>query len=478
MRHTLHLRVAAIGVSVMALTLAIVALLTYELIRDGDREELDRVLLQELNEVRIALPDELQAAAGSDRTVAAAELDLAAQRYLAVHPGSDRHLTVIEIGSSRLSTRDGPPSVEQLVLQDELPAGEPGALTTVSSAAGPLRVVSAPLTTGGQTLGNVTVVGPLSEGREQATDALVRTASAGTIGLAAGGLVLLFAVRRALQPVRALATAARSIDLSDLQSRLPELTRRDEVAQMTQEFNRMLDRIAQDEQQRQRLLSAVSHELRTPLAVAHGHLELLETLGSSDEASAVETAAVARRELDRLSRIVDDLTAVSRGDLGGSTAREPVFAPDVVTDLHQRLDGLGVSEVAFDDCPPVVLLGDEDRLTQALLNLVVNARTHTPSGTNIRVGARSSDGEVTFRVSDEGPGVDASVLSTVFEPFVTTRPAGAGRASGLGLTVVKAVTEAQGGRVQLRTGKEGTAVSLSFPVVSGDEGQLETSDDS
>lgn len=451
----------------MALMLAIVALLTHQLIRVSGRQDLDRVLRQELAEVRLRLPEQLQSAAGGDGTASAAELDLAIQRFLATHPGSDRHLTVIQIGSRQLSTRDGPVALELLQLEGALPAGELGSLVTVDSAAGPLRVLSAPLTAGQEELGTVTIVGPLSGSGAQADEALRRIALAGFIGLAIGGILLLLAVRRALQPVHALATAARSVDLTDLQARIPDPPRPDdEVGLMAHEFNRMLERISKDERQRRELLSAVSHELRTPLAVAVGHLELFDSLGPSEAASAADTVAVVRRELDRLGRIVDDLTAVSRGDLSGTTAREPVFAPDVLAALRHRLDGLGIHGIQFAEAPPVVFIGDEDRVAQALLNLVVNARTHTPVATPVRVGAHSDNGHVVFEVVDQGPGIDPAVLPTVFEPFTTTRTGGAARASGLGLTVVKAVTEAQGGQVALVSGSGGTTVSLSFALDS------------
>lgn len=464
MRHSLHLRIAGIGVLVMALTLAVAALLTHELIEVGYRQELDRVLQQELDEVRLGLPEELVAAAGEGGILSNAEADLAVQRYLAVHPGSERHLTVVQIGSRRLSTRDGPRELVDLQRRGALPDGRSGSLTTVDSAAGPLRVLSAPINDGQSVLGGVTVLGPLFDGRDQANDALIRIVGAGGLGLASGGLLLLLAVRRALQPVRELATAARGVDLADLDSRVPSPRRLDEVGLMAQEFNRMLERISKDEQQRQRLLSAISHELRTPLAVARGHLELFETLGPEQDGSASDTAAVVRRELDRLGRIVDDLAAVSRGDLAGDTARDPVFAPDVFSALRHRLNGLGLDDIEVTAAPPVVLLGDEDRLAQALLNLVANARTHTTPATSVRVSARARDGRIVFQVADDGPGVDAGVLPRVFEPFVTTRPAGSSRASGLGLAVVKAVTEAQGGLVDLDTGPAGTTVSLSFPI--------------
>mgnify|MGYP001016412362 CR=1 FL=1 len=116
------------------------------------------------------------------------------------------------------------------------------------------------------------------------------------------------------------------------------------------------------------------------------------------------------------------------------------------------------------DAPPVVALGDEDRLTQALLALVVNARTHTPPGTPVSVRTESVDGHVAFRVSDTGPGLAPDVAERAFEPFVTTKSLGPGRTSGLGLSVVKAVTEAQGGNVALRSGADGTTVAVALPL--------------
>jgi two-component system OmpR family sensor kinase len=173
---------------------------------------------------------------------------------------------------------------------------------------------------------------------------------------------------------------------------------------------------------------------------------------------------VAREELDRLGRIVDDLTAINRGDTAAETAREPVFAPDVLAALQLRTAGLDLNGVTIKPAPPVVLIGDEDRMTQALLNLVMNAHNHTPPDTPITVDAVVECDHLAFRVIDEGPGIEPTLLPTVFDPFVTTKTKGAGRTSGLGLTVVKAVTEAQGGKVELSSGPRGTAVQLNFPI--------------
>ena len=100
---------------------------------------------------------------------------------------------------------------------------------------------------------------------------------------------------------------------------------------------------------------------------------------------------------------------------------------------RDRVEGLDLPDVSLGAAPPVVLLGDEDRLTQALLNLVVNARTHTPAATRVSVGAqtrgrpdRRSRSATTDRASTP------TVLPRVFEPFVTTKEGGPSRTSGLG----------------------------------------------
>jgi two-component system OmpR family sensor kinase len=202
--------------------------------------------------------------------------------------------------------------------------------------------------------------------------------------------------------------------------------------------------------------------------VARGHLELLEMLGPDSRKTVVDTAGVAQQELDRLGRIFDDLTAINRGDTAAKTAREPVFVPDVLEALQLRTAGLDLNGVTIEPAPPVVLIGDEDRMTQALLNLVMNAHTHTPPGTPITVDAVVEGDHLAFRVIDRGPGIEPALLPTVFDPFVTTKTKGAGRTSGLGLTVVKAVTEAQGGTVELSSGPRGTAVQLRFQLDRAD----------
>ena len=455
-------RVALIGIAALALTVAVVALITYQIVRVTGLQDIDGLLRQERDELVASFPGVLAGAEVDGLTDD--ELRRAAQQYLAAHPGSDRHLTTITVAGDAFTTRDGPRALVDLRSQDALPTAESGRLTTVDTAEGPVRVLSAALLAGGEEVGTATVASPLDEVRDDALTSLGRVAGAGAVALVLGALALVLSTRRALSPVADLAATARRTRGGDVGARAAEPTRTDELGELAREFNRMLDRIEADADDRRRIVAAVSHELRTPLAVARGHLELFEELDPGDPAAAAEVAATTRAELDRLARIVDDLAAVARGGEAADVSVGPVFAPDVIDDLRSRVAGLGLDGVDIAHPPPVVVEADEQRLAQSLLNLVVNATTHTPPGTAVEVTSAVEGDRLCVTVRDDGPGIDPAVRDRVFEPFVTTRDAASRGGRGLGLPVVRSLVEAQGGDVSLTTGDAGTIVRIRLPL--------------
>lgn len=466
---SLRARLSVIGITVLACTVAVVAVLAYEFSRIQGRGAVDDLLRQELTALGVGLPD-LIADQATGTTATDEEVFLAVRRYLATHPGSTRHLTIIRVGGQEFTTRDGPDEVLELLEDGAVPVADPGELQTVSTPEGSMRVLAAPLTgPGAVEIGQVLVLAPLDAVLDDARDTLARIATAGAVGLIIGGAALTLATGRALAPMRRLAEVARSTGANDLSARAPEIARRDEVGVVTHEFNRMLDRIAVDHAQRQQLLAAISHELRTPVAVAIGHLEVFETLGPDDQHTAGQLTGVLRTELDRLSRLVDDLSAFAKGSLGSEIELAPVFVSDVLQDLRDRLAGLGLLSVKVSEPPPAVIEADPGRVAQCLLNLVVNADSHTPSGTQISVDAYLTASHVCLTVTDDGPGIEPRIADRVFEAFVTTRDGGTGRSTGLGLAIVRVLTEAQGGTVELSTATTGTKVSLCFPIPRTDD---------
>jgi signal transduction histidine kinase len=448
-------RVVVRSLVVVALVIGGVAVLTYQLVRVSGRADVDRLLREEAALLGDQLDAELPTAAGLDGVLSPPEAARAARQALAVRPSSSRHVSLLTVGDVRLQSAGGPADVAALIRGSDAPVLDPGRIRSLDTAAGPVRVLDvAVVDEAGVSAVTVTVAAPLTPTRETAAAVLRRAAVAGSIGIACGAVALWLVVRQALRPLGEVSAAAKAIAPSDLAARVPVPATGDEVAELATELNEMLVRIEAADTNRSRYLAAISHEVRTPLAVAEGHLELL---GTPD-------AAVVRNELERLRRVLDDLMAVARGGDDIDVRSEPVFLPDLFDAVRTRLDALPYAgAVTVAAAPPIVLLGDQARIEQCLANLVANAVDHNPPGTHVTVAARGDDSTIALAVTDTGTGIDDDVLPHAFEPFVTTRPAGRGRTSGLGLSVVRALTEAQGGTARIEGGPTGTTATITFP---------------
>ena len=303
----------------------------------------------------------------------------------------------------------------------------------------------------------------------------------GLVGVWAGGTYL---VRRNLQPLERVAGTARRVSELELASgdvslaeRVPDVDPATEVGQVGLALNSMLDnvdgalRARQESETRVRQFVAdASHELRTPLASIRGYAEL--TRRETEPVPAGVTHALTRVESEalRMQDLVEDLLLLARLDTGRPLEREPVdltmLAIDVTGDAraappHHRWEL---------DLPPepVEVIGDRARLHQVLANLLANARNHTPPGTTVRTSLRLDEGSgrALLQVQDNGPGIPDALLPNVFERF--TRGDGsrqrASGSTGLGLSIVSAVTRAHGGEVTVESVPGRTVFSLALPV--------------
>jgi len=457
-------RIVVRALTVMALALGGVCLLTEELVRVSGRNDLDDLLREESAQLAASFTDGATDGAGLDRVLAEPEARNAARAALAVHPSGPRHVAVITLGESRLQATGGPPRVAALLRGTDAPATEPGRLRTVDTSVGAIRILDLALTDpSGAPLAVVTVAAPLDAVRDAANGALARSAAAAAVALVMGGAMLVWVVRRSLQPLRELSDAARAITPEDLTARVPVPDSGDEIQQLADELNEMLERIDADDRTRRRYLAAVSHEIRTPLTVAEGNLELIE----SGHVDPVPAAATVRHELDRMRRLLEDLLSVGRGGEEVAIRPGPIFLPDLFDALAARIEALGLAgRVRVEPAPPLAFTGDQARIEQCVSNLVHNAVDHNPPGTTVVVTARADRDRdtVVIEVVDTGGGIDPDLLPRVREPFVTSRPVGHQRASGLGLAVVDTLTRAQHGRLDLATGPTGTTATLTYPV--------------
>lgn len=449
-------RVVLRSLAVMALVIGGVAALTYEMVRMSGRADVDSMLQDEAAQVGAALGDQLTAAVGPEGVASGPEAERAARQALAIHPSGSRHVSLVTVNGTRLQSAGGPSRVATLLRGSDAPPAEAGTIRSLDTGSGLVRVLDASvLDRSGADVATVTVAAPLDPATDTAATVLRGAALAGALGVAGGGVVLWLVVRRTLRPVRDVSAAAQAISPADLTSRVPVPATGDEIAELATELNQMLDRIEQGDISRRRYLAAISHEVRTPLAVAEGHLELLD---GAD-------AAVVRDELDRLRRVLEDLTDIARGRDEIDVRRELVFLPDLFTAVRARLDALPyAAAVTVEPPPPDVLLGDQARLEQCLAHLIANAVDHNPPDTRATVGARrGEDDTIVLTVADDGRGIEPELLAHLFEPFVNTRAIGSSRTSGLGLAVVRALVDAQHGRIGIDSGPAGTTATITLP---------------
>ena len=260
------------------------------------------------------------------------------------------------------------------------------------------------------------------------------------------------------EETRLLAAAADQIGQGIVRDRLSEQATELEVARRSEELKAAL-------------LDSVSHDLRTPLATIRASAG---TLADPDvpltEAGARATAREIDAEADRLADLVARLLDMSRVTAGAlDTQPETMPVGEVVLPAVQRARAsLGARQVALeipDDLPPIVV--DPVLMTHVLDNLLENVARHTAEDARVRIAASADAGAVTMRVEDGGAGVPPEAMPHLFEKFyrVPLRRGSARHGTGLGLAVVKGMTEAMGGSVAAtRSELGGLAVDLRLPI--------------
>ncbi len=291
------------------------------------------------------------------------------------------------------------------------------------------------------------------------------------------------AIRHSLRPLeRVAATALRVSELPlgsgdvQLADRVPDVDQHTEVGQVSAAMNHMLERVEGALLERQRgearlrqFIADASHELRTPLSVVRSHSELLQRISPDLPEQVGRSLGRIDAEADRMSGLVDDLLLLARLDAGQPLERRPVdlslLALDAVTDA--RVAGPGHRWQLDLPEEPVIVLGDAHRLYQVIVNLLANARIHTPAGTTVTVRITEAAGSaVLLTVHDTGPGIPAGLLPTVTDRFVRgdgarTRSAAS---SGLGLSIVAGVVAASGGTLAIDSRPGSTTIEVGLPM--------------
>jgi len=293
------------------------------------------------------------------------------------------------------------------------------------------------------------------------------------VNLLASLLLHLFVAR----PVMRLSAAAdevkqgraRAISLPDLEGR------KDEIGDLARSLESMTETLSDRMDAIEAFAADVSHEIKNPLTSIRSALETLDLV--KDQSQRDRLTALLQSDVKRLDRLITDISNASRLDAELSRDRpRPVDLNVLIRDIvsiYETTAKPGEAAVALTaGTGDTRVLGRDGPLGQVFRNLIDNARSFSPAGGQVRIRLHRNEADPTRALSvivdDDGPGIPPDNLETVFERFYTSRPKGTafGANSGLGLSIVRQIVEAHGGRVQAenRLAPDGSVAGARFRV--------------
>jgi two-component system OmpR family sensor kinase len=250
---------------------------------------------------------------------------------------------------------------------------------------------------------------------------------------------------------------------------------RTEVGRVGSAFNHMLGHISRafaarqaSEEKVRRFVADASHELRTPLASIRGYAELTRRGGAELPEDVRHSLNRIESEATRMTGLVEDLLLLARLDEGRELQQKPVDLSRIIVDAVSDAHAAGPDHTWDMELPeePLEVIGDQARLHQVVVNLLANARVHTPAGSTVQVVLEKQDDKVLLRVIDNGPGIPQEQMPELFERFTRgdasrTRATGS---TGLGLAIVNAVVQAHHGSVTVTSEPGKTMFTVTLPA--------------
>ena len=466
----IRVRIALLGVGIVALTLLLFSALVYALAAANAGAEQDHRLKARADQaaamVRLAEADEFRPYAGVATVDVRDNLDV----FITVF-GAD--------GAPLTSTGSVGGVVPVLPAEAAAQAAETGgALTSVEPAPGVrLRLAIQPWSRPDLGLDGYIVAGQSARARESTIRGLqvFLIVSAVVTLLVAGGAIW-FAVGRALRPLKRVADAADTIARTgDLGRRLPPVRSRDEVRLLTGSFNGMLDRLQQAYREledalnsQKRFVADASHELRTPLTTIRTNAGYLLQAGDADPGERAAALRDITAESERMSRLVRDLLTLARADAGHRLEMSPLDLTPAVADVCRQartLYPVRCIDLVHDESVP--LHGNEDALKQLVWILVDNAVKHTNDGGHIRLELVHRMGRAVLHVTDDGRGIPRDDLAHIFDRFYQADAARSDGSAGLGLAIARWIAAEHGGRVLAYNNRtRGATLRVELPAAT------------
>ncbi len=337
--------------------------------------------------------------------------------------------------------------------------------------------VTAPLVDGKDVLGYIHVTFTLDDMAQATKEILYERIAVTLLIFSLGIFVSLYLARKYTQPLHDVVRSAKQVAAGDL-TRTIEMEGADEIAELTQSFNEMVEKLRQHRELEERLreaerlsavgtlASGIAHEIRNPLNFMNLSIDHIRNrLGSGrpeEIAEALTLMATIKTEIHRLSTMIENFLTVGKPlMLYKSEIDLSALIQDVVGLARQKAVEQGIAIEVADEASVACLQADPAQIKTCLMNVVLNAIQAMPAGGRLRITVAAGSRTADVTISDTGTGIREDDLNRIFNPYFTTKKLGI----GLGLAITKKVVEEHRGRITVRSRPhEGTDVVISLPL--------------
>lgn len=461
---SLRLRIVCVAIVLTVLGLGVAGTLTFSIMSNRYEERVVRELEQEIDELQ-AIADHRSATGDPFRDVTSL-LETATKAAV-----PSRHESVLALTNEQPKFRPQPQDFDLTtdavisVIREEHTPGETVFATAHSPQYGELRLIIASVTVDGDpTVGTYVVAYAVEEERQ----VLWQTASFyGVISfltLLLVGIAAWIVMGKIIRPLESLTQATKHVTVDDLGKRVEVPNADNEVTVLATQFNSMLERLEAGYINQRQFLRDSGHELRTPITIVRGTVEMLD----ADDEDFDESKEIALEELDRMARIVADLSVLAQ-------AEQPDFV-HLKSENTRSFAEAALSTVKRIDKRPWKLTTvvdttayfDRQRMMQAVVQLATNAVQYSDANSDIELSieAQNDQQHVVFSVRDYGCGISPEDHERIFERFIRAGQSRSIGNSGLGLSIVSAIAEAHGGSVEVESALgKGSRFSIVIPRV-------------
>lgn len=296
----------------------------------------------------------------------------------------------------------------------------------------------------------------------------VLMALADAIGVVLSVFTGILISKRILRPIDQITKTAKSISVSDLNSKIEVNETDDELARLAVTFNEMIARLKNSFEKQSRFVSDASHELRTPISIIRGYTDVVDRWGKNDAAVFEESIGVIKRETDNMSVLIERLLFLAKGETGSIRLQAENFDAEVlITEVVNESQLIAPDRlIQYSADKPSGINADRKLIKQMLRAIIDNSIKFTGPGGRINIKFYRQDAKFAFEVADDGVGIPKEELSRIFDRFYVVDKSRSKEkgGSGLGLSIVKWIVESHNGSVSVRSPETGgTVVAAEFP---------------